>query len=682
MKTIEKNGVYFKFLETENGLFLHSVSTNRSEPTNGTSFLPFIVCPLGQSAGSTFGAFSTAFKNRLGDFRQTGWFETNDELKIVYESDMFSCRVETVYAFVRGAKAVYQKNILTALADIVLTDFYSVVPIVEYETEENDEYTLSYRRNRWQTEGQWYTNTLSDLGFNAFCKHVPMNRFSIFNMGSQTTSEYFPSVVLRNKKTNEYWFLENEADSHWFIELSEYHSWEQKSGQLLLLGGGIEERCLQSRFALAAGETVETPKSLLVVANSEQDMMSSVYQAKRSVSKYNIDSPLVVYNDFMNGLWANPKYEAEKSLIDACSEIGVDCFVIDDGWFNYKDEIYCRFGDWNIDGEMFGELGLPGIIDYIREKKMIAGLWCELEVFGENSQVFQQHPEWTITAGAKSYGSMSRHFVDFRKKEAREYLYNTIRKLYNLGVRYIKTDYNDSYFFADSIKGANNGLRENYQFIVAFYQQIKSDFPDLRLECCASGGKRSDAYILQCFDVQSVSDQEEYLNYPSIICGSLINTLPEKLGVWSMPWPVRYHQKELPIDDVLPPKREEIVFNLVNGLTGVVTLGSMIDRLNADEKELVAEAIALYPRLYGLLKEGYPTFPIGLTRIEDLQHALCFHGENEDLLYLWSTGKREFQLQESENYKQIFPKEEDSLITKGTITLKEEYCARIFIKKK
>lgn len=680
-KIINFNGLYLKFISTDGGLRIAEVTANGGAPKQKIGLMPFIISAEGESAGSTFGGFDGSFKNDKWGFKQTTLEIADDRAEITFVSEKYGCTVKTTYVAKGGAAAVYQTNTVTTEKDIVLTDFYSLLPLCGYASGDNERYSVLYRRNRWQTEGQWYENTLKEAGFNVFCKHVPMNRFTVSGGGSQPTSEFYPCLLVKDKETGEIWLIESKVDGSWFERISEFEIWDDKQGALLVTAGTLEERTLKSRVLIKAGESFSTPPLLISAASSEAGLWKNVYKAKRADTDYRMENAPLIFNDFMNCLWASPSWEKEKTLIDACAELGVNYFVIDDGWFNYREEIGNRFGDWNTDGDVFGVHGLKGVIDYIRSKGMQAGIWIEGEVVGENSKIYKEHPEYTLTVNGKSYGSKARHFLDFRKREAVEYLEKVYAELYSLGIRYIKTDYNDSYDQADSESGTANGLRENYRKIAEFYKNVKRNYPDLLTETCASGGKREDGFLLKHFDVQSVSDQEEYPYYPSIICGSLVNNVPEKTGVWCMPYPVRHHLRNAELDEVPAPSDEEVIFNVVNGLTGVVTLSSRVDRLNRKQTALLKEGLTLYPKIFGILKTGYPSYPLGLTRGEDTRHALRFESDRGELLFLWAIGENRFEFDGAGAYRQIYPSKADCEIGENSITLKSGFCARIFIKK-
>lgn len=100
-KILEKSGVFLKFVETENGLYLNSIASVGDLPNNDIGFLPFICCAAGVTCGST-GADSAVYKVFIGEFRQTDFVENENLLKIKYRSDKLSCETETEYRFLGG----------------------------------------------------------------------------------------------------------------------------------------------------------------------------------------------------------------------------------------------------------------------------------------------------------------------------------------------------------------------------------------------------------------------------------------------------------------------------------------------------------------------------------------------------------------------------------------------------
>lgn len=668
------NGLTLSFRQTQNGYMLRGISVGKRKFEN--DFLPFNFNILGNCPGM-LGADQGIYKNYVYDFKQYTFQEKDDKLVVGYSSELFGCKVVCDYEFVKDSAAVYCSMRLTAERDIVVTDFYPVFPVSVYSTSDDETFELSYRRNKWQGEGQWFTRTLAELDFEDYSVHPPLNDFSIVNLGSQTTVNFYPSLILKNKADKECVFIEGEPESSWKIGLSQWKSWDSAvNGSLLFYFSETEERNLHSRIALKKGERLETPRVLLAVGNDETPLMKSVYAAKRSREHRFISSATVVYNDYMNGLWAQPDDKKEKPLIDSAAKLGCDYFVIDDGW-QINDGDNFRHGDWATDGNRFGDGGVKGILDYISARGMKPGLWLEPDVVGINSLPYRAHPEWLLTVGGKPYGYETRYFLDFQNAEVRAYLTGVIKRLYDLGVRYVKCDYNCSYLEADS---GQNKLKENARAIKAFYREIARLFPDLIMENCASGAKRSENGFLREFDLQSISDQEIFSLYPSIIVGSLVNGLPEKTGIWSMPQPMLFNDRLS--GKVTVPTDEEVIFNLVNGMAGVMTLGSMIDKLSERHLGFVKEAVELYKKLYALIGQSYPEYPLGLTRVNSKQHALLWKNDREDILFLWATGDPVFKIENAARYRRIFPDKADCVVENDKITLGANICAGIFAYRK
>lgn len=682
-RIIEHNGLYFKFMKGADGWFLNAIDSEDSAPKNDYVFLPFVLCERGMSVGS-FGGDDALYKNNLGPFKEVGFeYETDKFIKINYHSETMKCRVEVLYTLVENAPAFYQSVTLTAEEDITITDFYACFPVAGYQGEENSDYTLSYRRNRWEAEGQWYEQSIKELGFVEYNRMPALNKFTVSSVSSQTTGNFYPCMILKHTPSGKTWFLENEADGCWLMELSEYRPFCEREIALCLSGGNAEERVLAYSQTLKKGESRSTPISLFAVSSGKENILRSVYTAKRSVQTHAVSTPTVFFNDYMNCVWAAIDYETEKTLIDAAAEFGADYFIIDDGWFAYKQDVGDRLGDWNTDGEVFGDEGLKGILAYIQNKGMKAGIWIEFEVAGKNSVIGREHPDWLITVDGKIFGADSRRFLDFRKYEVWEYLFARVQAVYDLGVRYIKTDFNDTYSEVDAANGERRfGLYENYAAVRAFYQEVCRKFPNIILENCASGGKREDNGILKYFNLQSISDQEETFNYPSIIGGCYINNVPEKTGIWVMPYPKRFYEREKPLAEIQPPQDDEVIFGLVNGLAGLICLSTHLELLSEKQKNLVKEMIATYKFVFPILMQSYPEYPLGLTHVGDKQHALLFKGTDVELLYLWATGESEFEIREINSFEQIFPKEKDCMINDNKIILPSKTCARLFMRKR
>ncbi len=182
--------------------------------------------------------------------------------------------------------------------------------------------------------------------------------------------------------------------------------------------------------------------------------------------------------------------------------------------------------------------GLKFVLDQDPARGMIPGLWLEPEVAGQKSVLAEKPDNWFLVRHGKRVLKNSRYLLDFRNPEVRAYLDQVIARLVNeYGVGYIKMDYN-----VDSLQGTDlsadsfgQGLLEHNRAHLAWLDNILNCYPDLVVENCGSGGGRMDYAMLSRLQIQSMTDQEDYLKLPAILVGASAAVLPEQLAVWSYP---------------------------------------------------------------------------------------------------------------------------------------------------
>ena len=174
---------------------------------------------------------------------------------------------------------------------------------------------------------------------------------------------------------------------------------------------------------------------------------------------------------------------------------------------------------------------------------------------------------------------------------------------------------------------------------LAFIDGIRKRYPDLILENCASGAMRSEAGTLKHFHIQSTSDQEDYLLYPSILTGSLALMPPEKAGIWCYPYPLCFKDRmnlELREEQLLQfVDGEQTVFNVVSGFMGNLYLSGKIHQADSYNSQLLKEGLDLYLEEREKLFESVPVFPCGTLSISDRKpHAVGLWNEKEKTLFL------------------------------------------------
>ncbi len=566
--------------------------------------------------------------------------ETEKGIFATYEGE--GLRVSVALEKIEGTSCLCQKVIAEGVGPdaVWLTGLSSAtLPCFSFSEEADPrDYELWYCKQSWYGEGQWICETFDEAGITFGSRSVPLTgTASFFSAGTHTTSKYYPVFIIRDKKKDESFFFELEPIGSWYAEIGFRRFWGEPRGCICVGCGCAEERNLHFEHLLRPREKYEAAPCLFGYVKGGIDKVSRELTKMRRTRRRRMgEEPTVFFNDYMNCLWANPNYESCMALAKAAKEVGAEWFIMDSGWFVNEGEIWpSRLGDWSTDSNRFGKGGLRGFLSDIRKLGLRAGVWMEMEVCGEASNVHKMPDNWFVTRKGKRFGSAVRKFFNFTNPEVRSYLEGRIGELVELGVSFLKNDYNDSYFaFGEE---ETYGMQENVKAFYDFVESLYKKFPELVIENCGSGAMRSDGATLNHFVMQSASDQSDAELYPSIIKGSLLNILPEQLGIWAMPNPVASGEKAV-FGDPKYKDGEWTVLNMVNGLAGVLYLSGRIDCCDEFNKNLIREGVELSKHIYPFIRCAHAEYPLGVTRLSDRLHdALILSDDTgqEKLLYVW-----------------------------------------------
>jgi alpha-galactosidase len=260
-------------------------------------------------------------------------------------------------------------------------------------------------------------------------------------------------------------------------------------------------------------------------------------------------------------------------------------------------------GEWLPSAKRFPG-GIREVLDLIRAKGMVPGLWLELEVMGINCPLAKRVPDdWFFSRHGRRVIDNARYQLDFRTPAVRAHADAVIdRVVKEYGAGYIKMDYNinagtGTDRAADS---AGDGLLEHQRAYLAWLDGVFARHPELVIENCGSGGLRMDYAMLARCSIQSTSDQTDYRLYPYISAACATAVAPEQAAIWSYP---------LKNGDV-----DEVVVNMVNALLGRIHQSGHLAELSSERLAAVREGIAAYKALRGDIPVSDPFWPQGLPR--------------------------------------------------------------------
>ncbi len=483
--------------------------------------------------------------------------------------------------------------------------------------------------NGWQKELHWNKYRLDELGMSS-TQPWEIRRSSktigINNAGNWSTKEYIPMGYLYNAEAGSSLYWQIEHNGSWYWEIAD------QDGHLYLKASGPTEHQSHWWKNLAPGEQFESvPVGVGSLLGGFDEAMGELTKYRRAIRRPNADNENlpVIFNDYMNCLFADPTTEKEMPLIEAAAEAGCEYYCIDAGW--YASGFWWDYvGEWLPSRERFPG-GLEEVTDRIREKGMVPGVWLEIEVMGIKCPLADQVPEdWYFIRHGKKVSDRSRYQLDFRNPAVREHATGVIDRLvrdYHVG--YIKMDYNiepgvGTEIDADSF---GEGLLGHERAYLRWLEDIFEKYPDLVIENCSSGGLRMDYAMLSRYSIQSTSDTEDYIKYSTIAANAPSALTPEQAAVWSYPL------KEG--DD------EEAIFNMVNAMLLRIHQSGHLAEVSRERFALVKEGIAYYKKIRADLREGLPLWPIGPAAYQDGWASVAIVSGKKTYLAVWRRGSKE-----------------------------------------
>lgn len=488
--------------------------------------------------------------------------------------------------------------------------------------------------NSWMSEGQWHTLRPSEMGF-VENERTSWSEAAADGIGTWSTEKYLAMAGVENKELGltTFWQIEHNGSWHW--EISNASSRGNLADDVYGYLGGPDALHAQAWKQLEPGAVYDTvPVAVGCVLGGFEKMVTALTQYRRSDCvrprpDRNRRCP-IIFNDYMNCLEGDPTEEKEVPLIAAAAAMGCEYFVIDAGWYAGRNENWSEtVGLWQPAQSRWPQ-GLKYTLDQIRLAGMIPGLWLEPEVVGMHSPLAQKPDCWFFIRHGRRVIKNSRLLLDFRNPDVRAYLDGVLHRLVkDYGAGYIKMDYN-----TDGLEGTETdaesfgqGLLEHNRALLAWLDAVLERYPELIIENCGSGGGRMDYAMLSRLQLQSCSDQEEYLRFPAIATGASAVVLPEQLAVWSYP--------------TEQSNAQAASFNMVNVMLLRIHQSGHLAQLTPEAKEQVKQGLFVYKsRIRMHIADATPFYPLGMPDVTDHQTpiALGMRGPEVTFMAVWRLG--------------------------------------------
>ncbi len=248
-------------------------------------------------------------------------------------------------------------------------------------------------------------------------------------------------------------------------------------------------------ITLAPGESFTTPDAVLAFTGSGRNGTRRAFHTHLRSEILPDRSRWPARRVHLNS-WEAVAFDMDESrlarLAEAGAAIGVERFVVDDGWFAGRADDRTSLGDWNVDPGRFRN-GLDQLIDYVGKHHMDFGLWVEPEMISPDSALYRAHPDWCLhRADADRPTQRHQLVLDLARPEVSDHLFGQLDTLLRSHrIAYLKWDHNRDLFPND---GA--GYRQTQAFYTLL-DRLRAAHPIVEIESCASGGGRIDYGVLR-----------------------------------------------------------------------------------------------------------------------------------------------------------------------------------------
>ena len=277
--------------------------------------------------------------------------------------------------------------------------------------------------------------------------------------------------------------------------------------------GGISD--FDFAWLLKPGESFETPS---FVAGYTQGFTKASHHLHQYQLEHILPKPFakkprpVLYNSWY-ATFFDVRIDNQLAAARIAKELGVELFVMDDGWFGKRDDDKAGLGDWYVNKEKFPE-GLGQLIREVNALGMDFGLWVEPEMVNQDSDLYRAHPDWVYHFKTRRHSEGRNQLVlNLARDEVRDYLLEMLDKLLtDYPIRFLKWDMNRSFSepgWTDVLGQEKEIWVRHVRAVYFIMDTLRERHPDLMIESCASGGGRVDLGILQRTDQVWMSDNTD-----------------------------------------------------------------------------------------------------------------------------------------------------------------------------
>jgi alpha-galactosidase len=373
---------------------------------------------------------------------------------------------------------------------------------------------------------------------------------------------------------------------------------------------GAGELLLPGEVILGGGETYLAPTVVVTYSNVGIDGITDRHyrwlRARPNHPSRVRPRPLTL--NVWEAVYFDHNLEKLTQLADVAQSIGVERFVLDDGWFGSRRNDLSGLGDWVVSKDVWPD-GLKPLIDVVKARGMEFGLWFEGEMVNPDSDLYRAHPEWILHAGDRTPPpGRFQQVLDLTHPGAYAHVLNQVDSVLSaFDIAYIKWDHNRT--LTDAAHLGQAAVREQTKAIYALFDELKKRHPGLEIESCASGGGRIDLGMVEHADRFWTSDCNDALERQYIQRYTQFVIPPEMLG--SHIGPTESHTTH---------RTHSLQFRAISALFGHAGLEWDLTQTTDDERAALQSWASYYKANRDLLHSGR------MVRVEQPDDSAFVHG--------------------------------------------------------
>ncbi|WP_308635255.1 alpha-galactosidase [Paenibacillus silvisoli] len=418
-------------------------------------------------------------------------------------------------------------------------------------------------------------------------------------------------------------------------------------------------------WLLEPGESFQTPEAVMVRSSEGLGGMSRtyhrLYRTRLCRGEFRDEARPILVNNW-EATYFNFNAGKILEIAKAGQELGIELFVLDDGWFGKRNSDNCSLGDWVVDRVKLPE-GLGSLGDAITSGGMQFGLWFEPEMVSPDSELYRSHPNWCLHVPDRSRTQGRRQLIlDLSRSDVCDYIVESISAVLDAApITYVKWDMNRNMTeIGSELLPAERQRETAHRYMLGLYdvmERITSRFPQILFESCSGGGGRFDPGMLHYMPQTWTSDDTDAVErlkiqygtsivYPASAMGAHVSAVPNHQVQRITPFETRGHVAmsgnfgyELDLTKLTEAEKSEVSHQVeqYKALRHLIQFGDFYRLMSPFEGNNTAwmfvsedkkEAFAAYFRVLGV-----PNGPMNRLQLRGLDPAKLYRLEQDGQLY-------------------------------------------------